>query len=231
MGEIHCGAGWTECNGTCVNTNSDPHNCGGCATLQNRNFDCGSGGVCTNGGCGCTTSATVMMCGGTYERCANLSESELNCGTCGNTCGAIGPQWTACIDGACTGCGGESQVCCDTGGSDRLTGCALGLTCMGTPGTAASKCSCAAGSVKCGSACVDIKTSRQNCGACGTVCRADEVCATEGETTACTSCGGLRELCCDVVGFEVCGGGLACGPDHTCVLAGTGQAGANGPGQ
>jgi hypothetical protein len=224
MGSLRCAEGYTRCAGACVDTKTDPTSCGGCG-LQ---FNCGSGGVCTGGVCSCPPSENVMMCGGMYAGCANLSKSELNCGTCGTSCAPTGQQVMACINGACTGCGGENQVCCDNGGIDFISGCADGLTCEGTPGTAGSKCTCGAGSTKCGNACVDLKADDQNCGACGTACQPGEVCTTEGETTSCKECGRVGERCCaSALPFGGCIGSV-CGPDDTCVTVSNG--GGNGPG-
>ena len=52
-----CPPGSTNCHGTCVNTSTDPNNCGNCGTV------CASG-VCNNGVCTCGTGGCASACPG-----------------------------------------------------------------------------------------------------------------------------------------------------------------------
>jgi Putative metal-binding motif len=224
MGQVTCTEGFSECggfNGGCKDLKTDPAHCGSC------NESCGSGGVCTNGACSCPPGGSAMMCGMAASSCSDTSKSENNCGACGSACMPMGQQDRTCIAGDCTPCGGENQVCCENSGLTVFNnGCAVGLSCDGIVGAAGSKCVCGAGSTKCGDVCVDLQTSEANCGACGTVCGQGETCTADGAAApACKSCGRVGERCCDVGGFGVCRGGLACGPDDTCVSTGGGPAG------
>jgi hypothetical protein len=221
-GRPECAQGYERCGGpggACINVQTDPANCGGCLNI------CDSGESCTMGECTCNTGGSVMMCGGPADRCADLTKSEFHCGGCGDICLGNGPlDAQACINGACEPCGGENQVCCDNVGIAQLPLCLPGLTCEGGAGAPGSKCTCAAGSTKCGNACVDLKTSRTNCGMCGNACDPDETCVTAGGASTCQACGGLGERCC--APLDLCTGGLVCGPDDTCVASNAGS----GPG-
>jgi hypothetical protein len=204
-GACVCPTGRTNCQGECVDLQTDADDCGSC------NTDCGSGGVCTNGACSCPASTTVMACG---AQCTDLNSDLGNCGACGEVCNPFGNagQFNACVGGDCVPCGGENQTCCTLG----PISCTGSLTCQGTRGTPAAKCGCPETASKCGDTCVDLRGDEDNCGACGTTCAAGEVCQTSGAVTACTACGGLGQACCE--GFSGCPGPGVCGPEGTCVL-------------
>ena len=67
------------CAGRCLDTSSDPLNCGGCTGPDAGMFTCGDGGAC---------------CGG---RCANTADDSQNCGGCNRACGDGG----SCRAGTC----------------------------------------------------------------------------------------------------------------------------------
>ena len=54
-----CAAGLACCNGACVNTNNDPHNCGGCGGTCNTASQMCLGGSCTASQCqpACTSGS------------------------------------------------------------------------------------------------------------------------------------------------------------------------------
>src|SRR5512133_556022 len=57
-----CSTGLTDCNGTCVDTDWDPANCGSCGNA------CGDGEVCSLTQCGLTCLGGSTQCG---ELCVN----------------------------------------------------------------------------------------------------------------------------------------------------------------
>jgi hypothetical protein len=97
-----CGPGESCCGGACIDTLSDPLNCGVC------NIQCGeSGPECVEGECSCGGQPACPWTGGmfecmsedhtTFQMCCDgicITTSEANCGGCG----------VVCQDGtACTG--------------------------------------------------------------------------------------------------------------------------------
>ena len=123
----------TTCSGACVDTATDPANCGACGAR------CGAGAVCLRGRCELTCGATLTVCGGI---CTDLRADDANCGACGRRC-TIGQRCVAglcqvtclagrtacagsCVDPAtdaanCGGCG----VACRTGELCQSGTCAL----------------------------------------------------------------------------------------------------------
>ncbi len=85
----------TCCGTTCVQTDVDKNNCGGC------NIACGAGAVCAKSKCACLPAGT-----------GDTQTDVHNCGSCGHDCGA-GATCTAgkCICGGAT-CAG-TEVCCN----------------------------------------------------------------------------------------------------------------------
>lgn len=81
-----CPAGLAYCAGLCVDTASDPQNCGTCGN------SCGPGGTCVATGCLCATGAT--LCG---ARCADVTRDHESCGACGHACAAN----ERCVMSAC----------------------------------------------------------------------------------------------------------------------------------
>ncbi len=80
---------------------------------------------------------------------------------------------------------------------------------------------CAAGTVRCGAACIDTRTNAQHCGGCGQSCPDGQGC--DGGACQTQGCAGDRELCgSDCVNLDNdeqnCGEcGRACGGDLTCI--------------
>ena len=86
--ELACPTGQTACAGRCASLDTDRANCGACGVA------CGTGLVCSMGSCTLECGAMLATCGmgadggagGRY--CADTRTDRLNCGSCGNACGA-----------------------------------------------------------------------------------------------------------------------------------------------
>jgi hypothetical protein len=80
MRERACDPGLAFCNDVCVDTQTDPANCGLCGNA------CGAGEVCFAGVC-----AREHRCGALVncnDVCVDLAADAANCGACGNACAA-----------------------------------------------------------------------------------------------------------------------------------------------
>lgn len=87
-GACACREGFVDCDGRCVDLETDPAHCGEC------NRDCGGvpcgGGECRPEGCG----AFADQCG---NSCTDVSLDPLHCSECGRTCDGD----EICVDGDC----------------------------------------------------------------------------------------------------------------------------------
>jgi hypothetical protein len=95
MGSCECKPQNT-CGAACIDIAIDPKHCGGC------DKPCfGLTTICQNGTC--IGSGTVACggpytdCGGTSNRCFDLQQNNLNCGTCGSACSG----GKTCVSGVC----------------------------------------------------------------------------------------------------------------------------------
>jgi hypothetical protein len=80
MRERACDPGLAFCNDVCVDTQTDPANCGLCGNA------CGAGEICFAGVC-----AREHRCGALVncnDVCVDLATDAANCGACGNACAA-----------------------------------------------------------------------------------------------------------------------------------------------
>ena len=57
-----CAMGLVCCNGACVNTNNDPHNCGSCGNPCNTSSQMCLGGSCTASQCNPTCTSGSICC-------------------------------------------------------------------------------------------------------------------------------------------------------------------------
>jgi hypothetical protein len=202
---VYCDSDQMCCHDACVNTASDPANCGGCDQACAPKGDSCQGGGCTcAGGSACSGASTC--CPGLG--CIDTTSDPFNCGVCGHACN---PGET-CSGGQC-GCNGGpacSSLCCASGCS--MTG---SCDCGGTP--------CGAPSVCCnGTSCLDIMNDNANCGACGHACPSGLVCDAgackchgqicSGGDTCCDS--GCANLMSSTTNCGTCG--HACAANETC---------------
>lgn len=83
-----CGPDMTNCDGACVDADSDPYHCGGCRQ------QCRAGLVCNERTCAVACDRELDTCDGS---CVDTDNSELHCGGCGSSCRA----GEFCFDGQC----------------------------------------------------------------------------------------------------------------------------------
>jgi hypothetical protein len=80
-GTCACPSGQTNCSGTCVNTQNDPNNCGGCGNV------CPAAGLaCINGGC---TAQSYFTCGCATGTVASCASSPCTASTAAASCSAF----------------------------------------------------------------------------------------------------------------------------------------------
>ena len=92
-----CGPdGGTDCNGVCVDIQTDPANCGQCGQR------CGIGELCAGGQCQIDPSQCQpgeTQCGAS---CVDISSDPSNCGECGLACANNPDIQETCVGGVCT---------------------------------------------------------------------------------------------------------------------------------
>jgi Stigma-specific protein, Stig1 len=170
------------CNGTCVDTKTDPNNCGRCGNT------CGTNETCTEGKC--TTSSCPSgqtLCNAV---CVSTATDVNNCGACGHACSATNGTPT-CTNGVCgqtcnagfATCG--SGAACTTNINTDPNNCgACGHVCNATNGTptctnglCGQTCNAGFGACVPGAGCTtNLNTDPNNCGACGHVCATGHSC-------------------------------------------------------
>jgi hypothetical protein len=227
----------------CVNTQTDPNNCGQCFNA------CPPGAQCQEGQCllstcmgGPTCPPPTTCCPG---GCVDTQNDPNNCSECGFQC----PSGDTCQAGDCvapTSCNGGpvctgNNQCCPSGCSNVLTDpnncgqcdliCPVGDTCQ--MGNCKAPASCNGGPVCmgtdqcCATGCSDVETDPKNCGSCGHPCAPSDTCV-GGTCTVPTTCNGGPactggQSCCPTGCVAEnsdpsnCGGcGIICSPGSTC---------------
>ena len=172
----------TCCGTTCVDTQTDNDNCGGCAGAEG--VPCPSGlEVCCGGSCipedasncgtcgvACTTGITPACCNEAgASSCTDTSSDPNNCGSCGHICPSATP---ACTAGKCA----AAAIPCASGTCTDPTLTCCNNECVNTYGTDPSNCgscgnTCQAASPDCCSGtCTNTQTDPKNCGTCQFPC-------------------------------------------------------------
>jgi Tol biopolymer transport system component len=210
------------CGESCVDTETDPLNCGACG----MSCDVAHGVACQDGSCGFTAvspcSGELVPCG---LLCVDTSTSAAHCGDCDTACDTAGGE--VCSNGSCAlSCAGGSTEChgdcVDTDDDPAHCGscdnaCSDGEVC--SEGRCALACT--GGTSLCGKSCVDFTSDARHCGGCDRACdtNAGERCA-HGEcafscTGGATRCG---DACVDTsIDPRHCGDcDVSCGDGATC---------------
>jgi hypothetical protein len=91
------------CNGSCVDTNTDPSDCGKCGVACPGTAN--GQPACTGGACGITCNAGYTQCG---TACFNLATDPSNCGSCGYVCAGVPNGQPTCVNSTC-------GIVCDAG--------------------------------------------------------------------------------------------------------------------
>jgi hypothetical protein len=94
------------CNGVCISSVIDPHNCGGCGVT------CSSTEVCSGGACSTTCLPGLTACS---QACVDTTTDDGNCGACGTVC----PSGQGCANGTCVAAVplGDAGASCIGGGA------------------------------------------------------------------------------------------------------------------
>ncbi len=182
-----CAEGQTMCGTTCTSLQNDRANCGMCGTA------CAAGQVCSMGMCAASCGTGLTDCAG---RCRDVTSDPAACGACGMACPSGANSNATCSASACGvscargfgNCNGMAADGCETAldSADNCGGCGVACRFNNAAGTCGAM-GCAMGSCNAGFAdcdmsaangCeVDTRGDRANCGACGTVCGAGQVCS------------------------------------------------------
>lgn len=214
---VNCPAGHINCNGFCVDPNSDRTRCGASGDCQgvNAGVACTGSRQCIGGLCAIPCPAGQMECNGI---CIDPLSNRTYCGASGDCQGVnrgrtcVGQE--LCSAGSCLltctagrlNCGGS---CIDPntdrtrcGATGDCQGANAGRTCVGAQTCMNGRCAltCPAGQIDCNGRCVDPMSDRLNCGAsgdcqganAGASCLAGEVCAAG---TCSTTCPGTLSNC------------------------------------
>jgi hypothetical protein len=170
-----CMNGETRCDQSCVNLDNNVKNCGICGK------SCAGAEACVSRVCQCVTPNVV--CGGA---CTNVRNNRDHCGRCNNRCGG-----DLVCNGTSCGCPGGRRVC-----PNNPNKCVTSL----------NEC-CPSGQSWCanagnGGGCVDLRSDRNHCNSCTTVCPGQDVCTDR------------RCICPSTL--KDCGGGVCIQPGTCC---------------
>ena len=147
--------------------------------------------------------------------CATTASDNANCGACGNACGAE----QVCQGGACVTSCSSTQTLCGVASSDA------GADASTDASTDASSDASGDASRDGGGAyCANFKTDNANCGGCGVICGAGQICSAGACASECVT----GQTTCTVMGSTYCANlqsdnancgtcGTACSTSAVCV--------------
>jgi hypothetical protein len=207
----NAGAQTTEfgvcCGGACVNTGSNPDNCGACALA------CGVGGTCFDGFCSDGLFSACGIDGGAQcapgLACATLTSCEpLSCAghSNGDSC-FFGTTESGSDIGMCCG-----QRCVDLSQDPQnCAGCGI-VSPTGLCPVYPNEINCIS------QACADLSTDPQHCGNCLIACPAGQTCS-GGTCSGSPACGPGRQgaFCDPDAGLTAVGLPLLCCPGYGCL--------------
>jgi hypothetical protein len=156
-----------RCGDTCVDTLSDPENCGDCGARAPK------GGSCLDGEKVCRDDAATICDG----ECVDLSSDADNCGKCGRALG----EGMVCKDGEVqcakstpTRCG---DMCANTDDDPNNCGsCGVTVPSGGECVGGSPTCTVANKPDLCDDGCTDLSKDANHCGSCSRSCGSGEVC-------------------------------------------------------
>ena len=174
---LSCQGGLTNCDGTCVDTDTSNAHCGGCSTPTDSRA-CAKGEVCSNGSCSLSCQDGLTNCNGI---CVDTKTSNTHCGGCSTpTDSRACAKGEVCYNGSCslscqdglTNCGG---TCVDTKTDNAHCGRCNNI-CKNGEKCSSSSCviSCPGSQKDCNNTCIETvagkPASLEHCGACNSPC-------------------------------------------------------------
>jgi hypothetical protein len=205
--ELACQPGFVNCNGKCIDPNTDNAHCGASSDC-NGDFagkNCGPGFVCSGGGkCQLSCQPGLIVCG---SKCVDPDTNNKFCGASDDCQGAKAGE--ACAPGFVCNGSGKCELSCQQGmiacggkcvdpsthnaycgATNDCLGANVGVSCESGFLCSGGKCqlSCQPGLIECGGQCIDPNVDNNFCGASGdciadpgNVCAAGHVCNGAGK--------------------------------------------------
>lgn len=205
-----CPRGTVDCEGQCVDLDSDPLNCGGCGQPCDLETTGLEGAGCVSGRCGCPPDAPDLCSGA----CVDFDSDPASCGTCGRACEAGQecasgtcqplecPGDLVIVDGECIDPLTDERYCgTDPANPDTWVDCTAGVDFPDGAVCFDGSCACTDGLAYCESqgGCIDTQTDLFSCGECGNYCGGNAQC--NGGACECddgfTDCGEESTNCVD----------------------------------
>lgn len=205
--KLNCATGEIDCNGLCVNTQSDAANCGACNVTCSARPNASA--MCSSGTCGLTCDAGFVDCDlNPLNGCeVNLNLDAQNCGACGKTCSTQANSSPRCSNATCgltcnqnfANCNNVLSDGCEANLTSNVNNCGgCGTVCPGgAPPNMSAACSnsrctalCNVGFLNCNSTTADGCEKNgtndvENCGACGHSCLGSTISTTSCTNSAC----------------------------------------------